>query len=136
MHRVSDNLLFGGLREAADTELYDIHCVDTVVRLCEAEPIVDYPDRVDVFDRYIMDGDGNERGNVLDAVSVVEERLEQGDTVFVHCTNGESRAPAVVAACVRRNIDENFVFVVNKIKREVDQKINITDRVHIHASCL
>ena len=134
MNKIGDRLLFGGLREAADTESYHLHRIDVVVRLCEAEPVVGYPDNVEVFDRYFMNGDAMRPCNLSEAVTVVDNRANQGNTVFVHCTNGESRSPAVVAACIRRNSDEDFNNIVRNIKEEADQEIDISSNLRLHAA--
>lgn len=133
MNKIADSLFFGGLREAADTESYHLHRIDVVVRLCEAEPVVGYPDNVEVFDRYFMDGDAMRPCNLAEAVTVVDKKANQGNNVFVHCTNGESRSPAVVAACIRRNSDDGVDNIISLIREEADQEIDISDNVLLHS---
>lgn len=98
MEKVRDDLFFGDIYDAAGRDLYELNEIDVVVKLCGIEPVSGYPESVEVVDMDMPDGVRNRFEEFSEAVDAVHEKLEAGETVFVHCAAGQSRSVCVAAA--------------------------------------
>jgi predicted protein tyrosine phosphatase len=98
MDKVAANLYVGTLADAGDTALLQEHGVDRIVSLTHGDPESGFP--VPVSKCAMMDGPRNDRETFRTAVEEILTRLQQGETILVHCSRGASRSPSVAAAAI------------------------------------
>lgn len=116
MERVRPGLFFGDIYDAADRDSYRENGVDAVVKLSGSRPNSGYPEDVEVFDHAMPDSDENTREEFSEAVNRVQDLVEDGGTVFVHCAAGQSRSVCVAAAVHAFLDDEDFEYGLQRIR--------------------
>jgi len=96
---VASGLFVGTAADAGDGASLRRHGVTVVVSLTHRDPDGGYPDGVIVVDEPMVDGPQNDPETFDRAVTAVTSRLDEGG-VFVHCSAGASRSPAVAATAL------------------------------------
>lgn len=94
MDWITEHVAIGNFRDA---EAVTAEQVDAILCLrpdCSCEE----RDDVDVLQVPLIDGPGNSRADVVEAVEFVRDCAGAGDRVLVHCHAGRSRSVCVVAA--------------------------------------
>lgn len=88
------------IKQAGDAAAYREHEIDVVIQLTHSAPGNSYPPDVDVHSHQMLDGPRNDQTVMCAAVETAVELLEDGDTLVVHCSAGESRSVGVCMATV------------------------------------
>jgi protein-tyrosine phosphatase len=104
MDAVTDDLLVGDLRDAADHDALRERGVETVVKLTGGEPERPYPEDLTVHRVPVADGTDHDRDAFAAGVRRTLAALEAGETTLVHCRRGVSRTGAVAGtalACLK-----------------------------------
>ena len=113
-------LYIGDSEDAADHAKIENEGVDAVLKLTYETPDDGYPDSVEVYEYSMTDGPKNDRERFEQAVKKLLELFEDGKTVFVHCSMGKSRSPAVSAAAIAVYEDVNFESALETIRESRD----------------
>ena len=115
-------LYIGNSDDASNHAKIESEGVDAVLKLTYETPEYGYPDSVEVYEYSMTDGPKNDRERFEQAVKKLLELFEDGKTVFVHCSMGKSRSPAVSAAAIAIYEDVSFESALETIRgsREVN----------------
>lgn len=115
-------LYIGDSEDASDHAKIENEGVDAVLKLTYETPDDGYPDSVDVYEYSMTDGPKNDHERFKQAVEKLLELFEDDKTVFVHCSAGKSRSPAVSAAAIAVYEDVSFESALETIResREVN----------------
>lgn len=118
MDRITETVIIGTAREAADRELLEDHGIEAIVSLSSRAP--DQED-LPVHHRPLSNGPGTDQEDFDAAVDAVHEEMADGKTVLVHCRQGISRSVAVAAAAIAMENRTSLRDAINTIERERPQ---------------
>ena len=123
-------LYIGDSDDASDHAKIESEEVDAVLKLTYETPEDGYPDSVEVYEYSMTDGPKNDRERFEQAVRKLLDLFENGETVFVHCSMGTSRSPAVSAAAIAVYEDVSFESALETIResREVNPHTVLLER--------
>jgi predicted protein tyrosine phosphatase len=133
MYQVRPALFFGDFFDAANHDAYREYDIDVVVKLTGTRPEKAYPDAVEVNDFAMPDGETNAPEEFAAVVTRVQELLQDGETVFVHCAAGQSRSVCVAAATHALLDDEPFEYGLNRLQelRDVNPHPTVAENARL-----
>ena len=116
MDWITDNIAIGNFIDAEKAS----GKVDAVLCLkpdCCSEDCTDY----DVYALPLIDGPGNDKRFLDDAINFIDEVVSSGETILVHCHAGRSRSVCMVARYFMKKKGMTRVQALAKIeaKREI-----------------
>lgn len=92
MDWITDNIAIGNFIDARD----EYAAVDAI--LCLKEGCCAGREDVDAFCVPLIDGPGNTRESIEEAIDTIASLVSSGDKILVHCHAGRSRSVCIVAA--------------------------------------
>ena len=122
MKQVARGLYIGDLEDAGNPHLLRSHEITAVLKLTHTAPETPYPETVSVADHPLIDGPQNDIEAFRAAVYRLSTFLEEGETVFVHCSAGSSRSGAIAASALakRENVSlETALTTIQERKPDV-----------------
>lgn len=119
MKKLRENVYIGGYRDVLDARELKAMGITAILNVAyEIDDPAMYPAEI----RYLKVGltDSNENHNYMKrlAVDLMEEMMNQGETVLVHCAAGLSRSVFVGVMAVARKEDKEWTEIFKELKNE------------------
>jgi histidinol-phosphate aminotransferase len=118
MDRITEDVVIGTAREAADRQLLEENGIEAIVSLSSRAP--DH-DGLPVEHVPLSNGPGTDQATFDAAVDAVRDHIAAGRTVLVHCRQGVSRSVAVAAAAIAVKDGTSLREAINAIELERPQ---------------
>lgn len=111
-------LFIGNSSDARNLDAIKANNISAILNVAEDLNInIQYPDGVRLYRVGMSDGMNNPRDLFYAAVLTLRGLLEKGYTVLVHCHQGRSRSPSVVAAMLAIEEGKTFSEKLSEIKK-------------------
>jgi protein-tyrosine phosphatase len=127
MNKITDNIFLGNATDARDAEALKANGITAILNVAID---LDYfpPTGIAYFKVGMTDGKNNPNGMYLNAVATLKSLLGRYK-VLVHCHEGRSRSPSVVAGCLRRTdqLFEDALGDLNKIRDKVNPEAGMIE---------
>ncbi|MDY7080826.1 MAG: dual specificity protein phosphatase [Halobacteria archaeon] len=121
MPESSYDLYIGDIKDAGDKEQIHDNDISVILSLTNRIPKEGYPPRVYVVEYPMSDGPRCDQLTFRQAVDHLTILLQEGETVLVHCSRGESRSVAVSAAAISMIEDVSFDDALEIISKSRDK---------------